>query len=202
VLASALPVFLILISLESTWVPFLIRFFLLPAVLAAPLLARLFRGRATTAAYLAVAAITLGLTITHDQPKPLQGAYGRPWNLTQLTALDTNSAAYAADALAAYDELVPARACVGAVLGTNEPSYLLFGPRLQHRVDFLSVYGAAATAQRAGLTYVVVSNADSTRWVAEGDPGSFKSVGWRIRPLGDFWFLASTPHAGTGACGG
>ena len=44
VLACALPIFLILVSLTAVWVPFLIRYFLIPAVLAAPLLARLFRN--------------------------------------------------------------------------------------------------------------------------------------------------------------
>jgi len=57
VLAAALPTFLVLVALNATWVPFLIRYFLLPAVLTAPLLARLFRGRATTAAYLALGAL-------------------------------------------------------------------------------------------------------------------------------------------------
>ncbi len=45
VLAASLPVFLVLISLESRWVPFLIRYFMLPAVLTAPLLAILLRRR-------------------------------------------------------------------------------------------------------------------------------------------------------------
>ena len=40
--------------------PFLIRYFLLPAVIATPLLARLFASRLTTAAYFAVAAIAIG----------------------------------------------------------------------------------------------------------------------------------------------
>lgn len=197
VLASALPVFLILISLTATWVPFLIRYFLLPAGLAAPLLARLFRGRVTTAAYLVVAAITVGLTITHDQPKPLDNpyGYGRPWNLTEVHALDTNSDVGAAAALAAYDELVPPRACVGAVLGTNEPSYLLFGPHLEHHVVFLSVNGALAASISNGLFFVVITTGTNS-WVA----ADFRAAGWIIRPLGGLWLLASEPHATTGAC--
>ena len=195
VLACALPGFLVLISLQSAWVPFLVRFFLVPTGLAAPLLARLFRGRATTAAYLVVGALVVGLTITHDQSKPLESAYGRPWHYTQLDALSVNSDGYLASALAAYDQLVPARACVGAVLGPNEPSYLLYGPRREHHVEFLSVDDAVLPALRQGLFYVVISTGDD-RWVA----GRFSAAGWTVRPLGSFWILASEPHARAGSC--
>ena len=59
VLACTLPAFLILLALSSSWVPWLIRFFLIPAGLAGPLLAHLFRDRATTAAYAGVSALTI-----------------------------------------------------------------------------------------------------------------------------------------------
>jgi glycosyl transferase family 87 len=196
-LASALPVFLIIVSLEASWAPFFMRYFVVPAVLTAPLLARLFQGRATTAAYLAVAALTVGLTFTHDQPKPFDNryGYGRPWNLTQLTALDTNSDAYVANAVAAYDNLVPANACVGAALGPNEPSYLLYGPHLQHRVVYLPLVDTVNTALRAGLFYVVV-----TTWQQTTAATNFKAAGWRIRPLAGLWLLASDPHHAMSAC--
>jgi hypothetical protein len=202
VLACALPIFLVLISLESRWVPFLIRFFLLPAVIAAPLLARLFVGRLTTAAYVVAASVAIGLTITHDQPKPLDGPYGRPWSLTQLTALDTNSDTYVSTALAAFDGLVPAHACVGAAIAPNEPSYLLFGPKFEHRVVYLSVNDALAPAYRHGLVYVVFSVYPGERLT-----GAFTAAGWKLQPLGDLWRLAtdvrvtaSAPRAG--ACRG
>ena len=194
-LSFALPGFLVLISLQVSWNLFLMRFFLVPVVLAAPLLARLFRGRATTAAYLVVAAITVGLTIIHDQTKPLEGAFGRPWHLTPVEAIDVAQDPATATALAAYDRLVPEHACVGAVLGSEEPSYLLFGPNLRHHVVYLSVNDAVLPALRDGLFYIVISTGPD-RWVA----GDFKSRGWRIRPLGRYWLLASEPHARAGIC--
>jgi hypothetical protein len=196
-LAATLPLFLVFISLESTWHPFLIRFFLLPAVLAAPLLARLLRGRLTTAAYLLVAAVTVGLTITHDQPKPLDNPYGfgSPWQLTQVTALATNSDSYAGNALAAYQKLVPPRACVGAILGTNEPSYLLFGPHFEHHVFYLSVNDPLRPAYRQGLFYVVITTGTNA-----SAADTFKAAGWRIQPLAGYWQLASDPNASTGEC--
>jgi len=194
-LACALPGFVVLLALEATWVPFLVRFFLVPAGLAAPLLARLFRGRATTTAYLVVAALVVGLTITRDQSKPLESAYGWVWHYTQLQALSVNSDAYLAGALVAYDQAVPPRACVGAVLGPNEPSYLLYGPRREHRVVYLSVDDAVLPALRSGLFYVVISTGEDS-WVA----GRFRAVGWTVRPIGTYWLLASDPHAGAGSC--
>ena len=201
VLACALPVFLILISLWSTWVPFLIRFFLLPAVLAAPLLACLFRRRVTGAAYLAVAAVAIGLTITHDQTKPLTSAngFGRPWSLTQVQALQTNSRVEYAAALASYDRVVPSHACVGAVLARWEPSYLLFGPNLQHRVVFLDVtHSLTPQVIREHLFYVVVSTAVD-RWPQIHE---LEGEGWRVRNLGPLWLLAISPFPGaaTGDC--
>ena len=108
-LACALPAFLVLLALGTSWNPFLIRFFLVPAVLAAPLLAHLFRGPATALAYFAVAGIVVGLTITSDQAKPLTNPYGfgRPWNLTVPHALATNSRDDFAAAVEAYDATIP-----------------------------------------------------------------------------------------------
>ena len=101
-----------------------------------------------------------------------------------------------ATALVAFDRLVPAHACVGAVLGPDEPSDLLFGPSLAHRVVYLKVNDAVLPALDDGLFYVVISTGPD-RWAA----GTFAHAGWRIRPLGTYWLLASAPHATTGVCG-
>jgi hypothetical protein len=197
-LAAALPSFLIFMSLGTKWNAFLPRFLLVPAVLTAPLLARLFRDRATTAAYIVVAAVTIGLTITHVQSKPLSSTYGRPWHLTRVDALGVAGDPNVARALAALDRLVPARACVGAVLGPAEPSYLLWGAKLERRVLYLSVnHGTVLAAYRAGLFYVVISTGRN-RWVA----GNFRSSGWIVRPLGRYWLLAAEPHtsSSSGTC--
>jgi hypothetical protein len=196
-LALAFPLFLTLMSLETFWNPFLIRFFLVPAVLAAPLLARLFTSRVTSAAYVTIASLTVALTVIHDQTKPLDNPYGLgvPWDLTQQESLQTNSRLEYSAALTGYRTLVPPKACVGAALGNWEPSYLLFGPRLQHRVSYLPADGAVPAAFANGLFYVVINpNVES------GVPDAFKAVGWKLRPLGGYWLLASAPHAETGTC--
>jgi hypothetical protein len=198
VLASSFPVFLVLISLYSTWHPFLIRFFLLPAVLTAPLLACLLRNRLVVAAYASVAILTIALTITQDEPKPLDNPfnYGPPWHLTQETALITNSDQPWAYMYAAYERLIPPRACVGALVGDSEPSYLLYGPHLQHRVVYLPTVAPVDAAYLGGLYYTVVS----TMYYAWAVP-LFESAGWTIHPLGgSSWVLARAPRAGGGIC--
>jgi hypothetical protein len=195
VLAGALPVFLVLISLESRWVPFLIRFLLLPAAIAAPLLAYLFRNRVATAAYAVMGTLAIAITIVHDQPKPLHGAYGRPWNLDQRTALRTNSDAYVADALDAYYRLVPPDACVGALIGVNEPTYVLYGPEREHHVVFLSPGDILTPAYREGLFHVVYS---PTSFPTVED--TLKNAGWRIDDLGSLWKLATYEQGATSTC--
>ena len=77
-----------------------------------------------------------------------------------------------ARALTTFDRVVPAHACVGAVLGVDEPSYLLFGPRFEHRVRYLHVVDPVHQALVDGLFYVVISTGPN-RWVAgrSGMPG-------------------------------
>jgi hypothetical protein len=197
VLALSLPIFLVLISLGSIWVPFLIRYFLLPAVLTAPLLSLLLTSRIVSAAWFAMAAVSIGFTITADQPKPFtsQYGYGHPWEVTAEQALSQNSDNQAAQALVAYDQNVAAHACVGVVLGPNEPTYLLYGPKLDHRVLYLPPGDPLDAAREHVLGYVVFSNN-----VASPSAEQFGSAGWQIRPLGPFWSLASVPNAGPGTC--
>lgn len=197
-LASALPVFLILVSLTVRWHPFLLRFFLVPAVLVAPLLAYLFRSRATTAAYAGMAALTVGLTITQALTKPLQSPLGAPWHLTQVESLNLNSRHELNSALPAFEDRVPDDACVGVILGDSEPSFLLFGPHLERRIVYLPV-GAAAVerAQERGLTHVLVSTQPQPEALALG---ALQNAGWQAEALAGPWYLAWDPDAESGMC--
>jgi hypothetical protein len=131
-LACALPCFLVLLAASTLWSPVSARFFTVPAALAAPLCAFLFTGRTATAAYALVAALTVSLTITNDQAKPLQSAngYGRPWNLPLLTALMTNSRPDYAAEVGGLERVVPS-GCIGAIVGESDPIYLLYGMHFQ-----------------------------------------------------------------------
>jgi hypothetical protein len=197
-LAAAAPLFYALLGHE-TFNYFMTRFLIVPAVLVAPLFARLVDDRLTAAAYLVVASIGVGLIVTQDPLRPLDGrdGFGRPWQLTQAQAAYLTDERGVGDAVAAYDRLLPRHACVGAVLGGDEPGYLLSGPRLEHRVVYLPVAGALGEAYRRLLSYVVISGGDD-RWAA----GTFERAGWSVRSLGGYWLLAAAPRAGDGRCSG
>jgi hypothetical protein len=191
-LACALPSFVLAVSLTTRWNEFLIRFFAVPAVLAAPLLAFLFRSRVVTAAYLVTASLVAGLTVTQQLSKPLESAYGfgPPWRLTQAESLSTNSRPDVAAGITAFEQAVPERACVGAVLDVWEPSYLLFGPELRRKVVYLPPADAEGAASRKGVGHVVIGR------VHEPLAESFRAAGWAVRDLGGFWLLASRPGVG------
>ncbi len=185
-LACALPCFLVLISATTSWTPLLIRFFGVPVALAAPLLAWLFRGRATTAAYAAVAAVTAALTVTHDQAKPLSSpyGYGRPWNLSQQLALSTNSRGEQAAEVVGLDRAVPS-GCLGAIVGESDPTYFLYGSHFQRHVIYLPLGNPVTPAVELGLSKVVV-NSD-----LEHSANEFVKDGWMLRPIGGKWLLAA-----------
>jgi hypothetical protein len=198
VLALALPLFLILVSLQVRWHPFLLRFFLVPAVFTAPLLGRVFRSRSAAAAYLVVAALIAGLTITRVLTKPLQSPLGAPWQVTQVEALNLNSRHELDQALPAFEDRVPDDACIGAILGDSEPSFLLFGPHFKRRVVFLPVgVDAVQRANEKGLLRVLVSTAPQAEAEAVG---AFQNAGWRAEALGGPWYLVSHVDADGATC--
>ncbi len=187
VLACALPCFLVLMSASTIWTPYLVRFFTVPAVLAAPLLAWLFPRRAMIAAFAAVAGLTVALTVARDPAKPLSSpyGYGRPWNLSQELALTTNSRADDAKAVAGLDRTLPSRVCLGSIVQESDPTYLLYGSHFQRHVVYLPHGNPVTPAIEKGLTEVVVST---------GLPDSANQLvldGWKVRPIGGVWLLGT-----------
>jgi hypothetical protein len=197
-LASAFPVFVLLLALTSTYNVFLTRFLIVPVAVTAPLFAFLFRGRLPTAATLVAAGVIVGMTLANDQLKPLDGVLGRPWQLTQSDAARLQWQPEAGDALDALDRRVPGRACLGVVVEPDQPSYLLYGPRLSHRVEYLPTTDALIWAYRHRLSYAVVTTYPDLAPTAK----QFTAGGWRLEQLGNYWLLAVAPGtaARTGAC--
>ena len=197
-LALPMPLFLILVARTVAWNPFLLRFFLVPAALVAPLLARLFQSQSRTAAYMVVAALTVGLTLTRSQTKPLLSPLGAPWHLTEVEALNLYSRHQYDQALPAFEARVPTGACVGVILGDSEPSFLLFGPRLKRRVVYLPVGDSGANlATEESIPYVLVSTNPQPEALALRD---LENAGWRADTLGGHWYLASDPRAKEATC--
>jgi hypothetical protein len=197
VLAVALPLFLVLLSLTSKYNPWLARLLLVPVALAAPLLAATASRRIVTASVIGVVVLQLALVQFRNQLKPL-GSGTNPWALSQADALRLTFRSGFADVSLALDRLVPAGACLGAVVEPDDPSFVLFGDRLQRRVRFLPHAGATTAARALRLSAVVVPRTSSLG-------GRFAGAGWRLRPLGPHittpWLLATRPATrGGGDC--
>ena len=84
---------------------------------------------------------------------------------------------------------------VGAVLGPDEPSYVLWGTRLRHRVLYLPSLSAVEAAVARNLDYVVISTGENAPVGA-----TFAAAGWHLEPLGAYWTLAVAPGATNGDC--
>jgi hypothetical protein len=193
-LAIALPSYMLLLAFFAKYNIWITRFLVVPAVLTAPLFAGLCRSKTTAASLLAVGAATLLFATTDNAAKKLNGSAGRPWTLSQVDAMTEFPAqptgTIVARSLAAYERAVPARACVGAVLDPDEPSYLLWGPRLSRRVVFLPSLDALDRARASNLGYVVISTGANAPVARQ-----FSDAGWNVEPLGSYWQLATAPAA-------
>ena len=113
----------------------------------------------------------IGLGITHDQTKPLRSPYGPPWSISWAQAVEEDRQPAAAHGLAALEQAVPAHACLGAVLNSENPAYLLSGRDFRRRVIYLSRVAAPLEASRAGLTTVVLSNGPTSVRRSAGSGG-------------------------------
>jgi hypothetical protein len=195
VLAAAFPLFIVLLALTSKYNLWLSRFLLVPAALGAPLLATIGRRRLPAFAIATVAILQLALVHVHNQQKPLTGGHALPWNATQQDALRSTFQSGYADVVAPLQRL-PQATCLGAVLRSDDPGFLLFGSRLQHRVEFLPSRRAVAAARSDRLTAVVVGAPAAQR--------AFKDAGWTLRSLASspdvHWALATTGSRPPASC--
>lgn len=191
-LASAFPCFLLLLSLTTGFTPLLVRFFVVPAALGAPLLAWLFRGWATTVAYGAVGAVTVSLTVVHDQAKPLSSpnGLGRPWNLSVSDALRTNSLPVWATEVAGLERALPA-GCIGVIVRESDPIYFLYGSHFQRHVIYLPQEDVQPVVYAKGLSHLVVNTDINPAFVHEITSG-LTAARWTVRAIGGSWLYAST----------
>ena len=181
-----------LLSLDAKYNIFLTRYVLVAAVLVAPLFAGLFRSATLGAALVVAGSAVAFVTLRDNLAKPFAV---HPWAMSQADALRQTWQPQVGGAIDAYRRLVPAHACVGAIVGGDEPAYVLWGAGLDHRVTFLPPLDPLPQVYRRGLFYVVISPVSDA---AAAD--QLRAAGWSIRPLGSYWLLATAPHAGAGEC--
>ncbi len=199
-LAAALPLFLTILALTSRYNPWLSRFVIVPVALTAPLAAPLFRRKAPALAFVAVAAMSLGLVLGRNELKPLHSQFGRPWNLNWAEAAALTFRPAAAAAASDLQRMLPEHACVGVAVAPDDPSYLVYGPSLRHHVVYLPLDHTAATANREALRFVVVDSGTAPAFALAAD-------GWKVRALSGrlkghpFWSLATRAAQASGRCG-
>ena len=185
IVAGALPLFILVIALTQSYNPWLGRFMLIPVAVAMPLTACLYERRLRLLSLLAavVGAATLFGTHAHNMAKPV-GLSGRPavWAMPRSEAASMAVGSLGL-ALPFIDRIVPPDAELGVVLGSNDPSYPLYGPTLQRRLVELSAPSAVREATAQGIRWIVVSP-DGAAVV--------HAAGWRVRVVRGGWQLLTS----------
>jgi hypothetical protein len=168
--------------------PWLSRFLLAPLAITVPLLGVVFRRRDAGLVIALVAALTVGLAHTRNIFRPLEGDV-LPWRMTQAQAVDLPWLTSVAVSDRALDRLAPGSACIGALVGRDDPSYLLYGDGLRRHVTFLTVPGEWQRAEREGMSQIVFDAGDY-----QDARGRLKERGWKLEHIG-YWLFATNPRA-------
>jgi hypothetical protein len=173
ILALSSPAFVVLLALHSTYNAWLGRFLLVGLVVALPLLAYAW-GQPFRIPLAVAAILTLAGTSIDNARKPLDS---RPWNGGRATALRNSVEPQLAESTAALDTRLKGVTCVVALLGHDDPSYLLYGPHLERRV----VYATRSNAVTGDAPIVLGPRVDSSQLV---------HAGWHVESVHDYWRLA------------
>ena len=134
-LASALPLFTAGVAATLAYNPFVGRFFLVPVVLVAPLLAGIYHRPALAIAASATGAFVLACCLAVDATKPsgidTTGSVWRESRLEQQTA-------FVPDLLPVLRRVqrIPRGDTIVLQILAGDPSYPFFGAKLQHHVEF------------------------------------------------------------------
>lgn len=176
--AFSLPVFIALLAVHSTYNAWLGRFLLVPLAIALPLLAYAWAQpfRITVAI---VSALTLIGVSLDNARKPFSS---RPWDGGRDNALRQSIHPRLARSTAALDMNLRGVTCVVAVVGGDDPSYLLFGPSLERRVVY-----ANRPATPVGASPIVLG--------PRVDPTALLRAGWRVEPALGYWRVARPGRA-------
>jgi hypothetical protein len=154
------------------------RFMLVAVVVAAPLLASVYRWRALAAGVAALALTTLVVTNVQNELKPVRDA---PWSLSRAEVLGLQSWQNGfARGVEALGGTVPEDGCIGALLGGDDAAYPLFGADLRRRVSYIAPPPPGVAVAPAKDAVIVGPGVRDVRF----------APGWRVTSLGGYWQLA------------
>ncbi len=178
--AAILVVFWITVSFLLEWTPFRGRYFVLPVVCAAPLLAWAYPERRSLAwlRWLIVlpALGIMVVSLLENTSKPLTGP-AAIWTKTPLE-VQTHNLPSQAEVIQAVEQLVPKNAALVTQLGFDDWDYPLFGTQFQRRIIPLDPAIQSIDAnliQRLGAEYLLVSPIERSFL---GLPAGMKLVRW------------------------
>ena len=187
--AVSVPVGLAMIAVLYRYNPWLGRFLLLPAALAAALMASLHRFR-DLAVGIAAAGV---LAVSVAQLTDLRKAYGFGdadpfWTKTRNVQISFSGDGALAAALDELDRLLPGRRCVGVVVGGDDPTAPIAGPHFDRYLVFLE----PGVGDLAAIDAILSRRPDDL--AAMRAPAD-----WRVSTLADYWYVAQNPRP-TNAC--
>jgi hypothetical protein len=178
VLAAALPLFVLAVSLTQRYSLWLGRFMVIPVALTMPLAACLYSRRLLATLAIGLGAAGLLATHLHNVAKPVGLDGGAAiWQVPRTKAQGGRAGTLTKE-LPAIDRRVPADARLGIVLGSNDPVYLLYGPRLERRLVRIPPRGVVREAVERNL-----------RWVVVHGSGTAIRQGWCRERLSPEWEL-------------
>jgi Dolichyl-phosphate-mannose-protein mannosyltransferase len=157
VFATALPLYLILLSLSYRYNAWVGRFMITPVALTMPLAAALYRWRLAAAAAGVLGVVTLSASLAQNAAKP-SGTGGRAvWAMTRAEAQSIKRPAMR-HAIDGIERWVPEPEFVGTVFGRDDWVYPVYGKRLGRRLVPLPRRDPLTAADGIGLRWVVVSD--------------------------------------------
>jgi hypothetical protein len=158
VLALAVPLYVVAISLAFTYNVWIGRFFVAPVALTMPLAAAVYRWRLLSAALAVVGAVTLAFTHAYNMAKPTGLASTTPvWSLSRAQAQSVLRPPMQ-QVIEGVDQYVRPGGRVGYVLTEDDWDYPLYGIKLENQLVRLPQTGLLQAAERRGVHWVFLDD--------------------------------------------
>jgi Glycosyltransferase family 87 len=188
VLGSTLFLFVIELAVVYKYNAWIGRFTTLPCALCAPLLAVAYRHRWLAGGAVVAGVLTLSLAHSFSVTKPAALGATPIWSMTQseTVAISSNIGPRTSKAI---ESALRGHTRIGAVLGPDDPGFILFGTDLRRKVVYLPRTNSFAEAQRRGLDFVLFGR------VRHPLVEVASATDWRLSQLPGGWLLATKPPA-------
>jgi hypothetical protein len=188
VLGATLFLFVIELAVVYKYNVWIGRFMTLPCALCAPLLALAYRRRWFAGGAVVVGVLSLTFAHSFNINKPAALGATPIWSMTrsETVSVSSNTGPRASNAI---ESALRGRKRIGAVLGPEDPSFMLFGAGLRRKVVYLPRMNSLAEAKRRGLDFVLFGR------VRQPVVEVASATDWRLSQLPGGWLLATKPPA-------